>query len=197
MKGCAWRRAVVFVPLLALAALLAAACSCEDDEPDMYSQLMHNASVATAAAARTVQAGTAVAPPSPPSTTGSPTPTDIPGLNYATISPIKAVFNEDARMTTYTLVMRGPFPNGASVRWSGPNCGTVEGTVWEISGTSVQGPPRDAKSEYKWTHPHPPCGDTPNHADVTVVATITEDRVTTICTFRGAATDTGPACFRK
>lgn len=197
------KRMLLWLPLLVLAALTTAYCdTCDDDPPppNFFQQVMQQTAEA-AQKARTIAPGTAAPPPSTPTRSPSATPTDIPGLDYAKISPIKAVFDEDAKSTTYTLSLSGPFYAGAQVYWSGPNCGSVSDSASAIKATPNLGDPRppfrDEKSVFTWSHPHPPCGDTTNHADVTIVATIYESTRIVVCTYPGSATGTGPECFRR
>lgn len=119
---------------------------------------------------------------------------------YATAEPITAVFTPAAFTTTYTLKMAGTFPEGGRVRWTGANCGTTTGDDRVIApGDATR--PFDVTSVFVWTHPHPPCGETPDHLDATITATLVEGgttpnttRYTTTCTYRGAATGSGVTC---
>ena len=120
---------------------------------------------------------------------------------YATTTPITAVFDQSKFTTTYTFNTTGLFPQGGLIRWSGPNCGTVSGDAFSVA--SIQRYEDLAvKAPYTWVHPHPPCGDSPDHADATIVGTLAEGeghpertpRFITTCTYRGSATGTGAVC---
>ena len=44
---------------------------------------------------------------------------------------------------------------------------------------------------FKWVHPHPPCGDTPDHGDATITVLVTNPTGSFTCTYVGAATGKG------
>ena len=45
--------------------------------------------------------------------------------------------------------------------------------------------------DYVWFHPHPPCGDTPDHKDATISITLANPHGSFTCTYLGAATGKG------
>ncbi len=184
--------------LVMTAALFAVACDDGDSEYDRErearSARSFNESQRTP---QTVTPGGAASPPAITATATLP-PAE---LRYATVAPITAVFDQSRFTTTYTLTMTGPFPQGGFVEWSGPNCGTIQGDAFSIS--SDQRPDSTVvKPTFVWIHPHPPCGDAPDHTDATIVATLKEGdggpgktpRIITTCTYKGSATGTGPTC---
>lgn len=196
-------RKLLWMFMILAAALSSAFCGPCDDDPPPYNpfQQMTQEAFEQSQKARTLTASTAQPPPATPTNAPNATPTDIAGLDYATISPIKAVFNEAKKATTYTVALSGPFYEGADVYWSGPNCGSVSDSSAKIKATPNVGGPRppvrNETSVLVWTHEHPPCSATTNHSDVTVVATIYEGQRLTVCTYPGSETSTGPACFRS
>lgn len=186
------------VLLLLSALILVAACDDQADENDQVHAAFSNQM--NTKQQREITPGPAASPPRLDGTATAP-PREY---RYATAEPIMAVFNEAAFTTAYTLAFTGPFPEGAIIRWSGPNCGTVSGNRQIIA----QGDRVDqarGQTTFTWVHPHPPCGNATNHSDVTVVATMEEGSgrpggtplVTTVCTYPGSASGTGPACQLK
>lgn len=92
---------------------------------------------------------------------------------------------------------------------SGANCGTFGGEAsafgnslpaelkrddeYRIGYFLVRGPDgRDiAWADFVWYHPHPPCGNTPDHKDATIKITLTNPSGSITCTYVGAATGKG------
>lgn len=184
--------------LLMTAALFAVACDDGDSEYDREQEARSARSFnESQRTPQTVTPGSAASPPAITATATLP-PAE---LRYATVAPITAVFDQSKFTTTYTLTMTGPFPQGGFVEWSGPNCGTIQGDAFSIS--ADQRPDSTVvKPTFAWIHPHPPCGDAPDHSDATIVATLKEGdggpgktpRIITTCTYKGSATGTGPTC---
>jgi len=48
-----------------------------------------------------------------------------------------------------------------------------------------------AWADFAWYHPHPPCGNTPDHKDATISITISNPSGSFTCTYVGAATGKG------
>jgi hypothetical protein len=186
----------VGVAFLLVATLVAAACeddSLEDDQRIDSARDFNRARQApqtvTPGPAQTPAAGGLTATPPPES------------YRYATTTPITAVFDQGTFTTTYAFNATGQFPQGGFIEWSGPNCGTVAGGAFSIAGVQ-RSQDLAVKAPYTWVHPHPPCGNAPDHSDATIVATLKEGDgrpgrtplFITTCIYKGSATGTGPAC---
>ena len=130
----------------------------------------------------------------------TPTPNPFVGCIGDTfrlcVTPIKAAFDEGARTTVYTAHISYSEPAGfasgsapnISYQWSGPNCGT-----WlpqELRYRSDY----EFDTLFTWSHPHPPCGNTTDHSDVTVHLTASVRRVVMECTYQGSLSGVGQAC---
>lgn len=112
-----------------------------------------------------------------------------------------ATFDQATFTTTYTAQVS--LPNEARTdsesyklhaSWSGANCGSsgivnflgeyAPGrTEWDFG---AAGP-----ITYRWTHPHPPCGNTPDHSDATIKLVVSNAFGSTTCTYVGAASGSG------
>ncbi len=46
-------------------------------------------------------------------------------------------------------------------------------------------------ADFAWYHPHPPCGNTPDHKDATITITLSNPSGSFTCTYVGAATGKG------
>lgn len=123
----------------------------------------------------------------------------LPSLVGITVSPIRAVFDQRAFTTTYRVEADGlPADSYFVADWSGPNCGN-----WSVIDTD-QAENYFGTSEYafRWYHPHPPCPETTDHADITVrlvlsLRTFGDDLTKNAGTkillaYRGSETGTGP-----
>lgn len=113
-----------------------------------------------------------------------------PGGYYLCAGPIHAAFDEGARQTVYTAHVAGAFggqPSSVTYQWSGPNCG---GWVPQESRTQ-QG---EFDTLFSWSHPHPPCGNTTDHSDVTVKLVVSIGSSTVTCTYRGSLSGVGENC---
>ena len=186
------------VALLLMASLFAVAC--EDDaqtERDQRTDSARDFNQAQQQETVTVTPGPAQTPAA-----GGPTATPPPeNYRYATTTPITAVFDQSKFTTTYTFNTTGRFPQGGFIEWSGPNCGTVSGDAFSIANVQ-RSEDLAVKAPYIWVHPHPPCGNAPDHSDATIVATLKEGegrpggtpRFITTCIYKGSATGTGPPC---
>lgn len=120
-------------------------------------------------------------------------PTDD-GTLPATVNPITAVSNAGAQSTSYRARIHN---NEASdlvvtVAWTGPTCGTAsladQLIVISRATANVQ------ETDYTWTHPHPPCAGATSHDDATIQLIVRWTGGSATCTYRGAASGTGPAC---
>ena len=111
-----------------------------------------------------------------------------------------AVVDVAAKKVTKTVKVTGALPEGADFRWSGPNCGSIQGERTALSAGG--GFDTDSRNViFKWLHPHPPCASTTDHKDVTVTVVMSEGGlsgnspvVLTTCTYRGSESGTGSAC---
>ncbi|MFA7250052.1 MAG: hypothetical protein WC273_10525 [Dehalococcoidia bacterium] len=96
----------------------------------------------------------------------------------ARIGPIRAAFSPPAQTTTYNLPveMEGATPG---VDWRGADCGTYRA---------------ESATVFRWSHPHPPCDPTSDHADRTIIATIQIGSARIECRYQGSASGTGSPC---
>jgi hypothetical protein len=95
------------------------------------------------------------------------------------VESITAEFSQSTFSTTYTSHARDINNETLTYTWSGPNCGgTSDATL----------------SKFTWTHPHPPCDPTTDHADITIYLGVSNSVYTVICTYQGAASGTGDPC---
>ena len=134
---------------------------------------------------------TATPTPTPtPTATPTPTPTPTPKLplQLPLFSPISAQFDQGTFSTTYTALFTNPNGDYFFYFWSGPDCGSPAG------GETGQRSAKSGSLEFTWTHPHPPCGPTTDHTDVTIKLRITNFLQARTCTYRGAASGVGPPC---
>ena len=188
----------VGVAFLLVVTLFAAAC--EDNaqtERDQRTDSSRDFNRERQEATRTVTLGPAQTPAA-----GGATATPPPeNYRYAVTTPITAVFDQSKFTTTYAFNTTGLFPQGGFITWTGPNCGSVSGESFSIA--SIQRYEDLAvKAPYTWVHPHPPCGNAPDHSDATIVGTLKEgdgrpDKTPlfiTTCIYKGSATGTGAAC---
>lgn len=124
--------------------------------------------------------------------TVSPSPPSTPDFRVTSIS---ADFRPDLFNTAYSATVRGLGVDFSTViaRWSGPSCGT-----WgrQTPQEFVIGGGLEVLMSMVWEHPHPPCGDDPNHLDTLVILTVVHSGTgkTIICLYPGAASGEGPAC---
>ncbi len=105
-------------------------------------------------------------------------------------APIVAVFTQATFSTSYTTNISAASGCAPTLQWSGPDCGSF--TPQGIQ--TASGPTRTV---IVWQHPHPPCDPTTDHANVTVVLTVSDAAGTVRCTYQGAASGTGPACVKQ
>ena len=119
-----------------------------------------------------------------------------------------AIFDQASFTTTYAVEVNLAF--GAQqdepsrhlrAKWTGPNCGTF-GIVnlvdrfepgkgdWDFGYIQYQGT-AGARTFFRWVHPHPPCGNTPDHKDVTIAVVVSNPSGSFTCTYVGAATGKG------
>ncbi|MSP21755.1 MAG: hypothetical protein EXR66_01825 [Dehalococcoidia bacterium] len=99
------------------------------------------------------------------------------------VSPIEAVFNKAAFTTEYSALVSTE-PAGAapalSFAWSGADCGTF-------------GPIANPRT-FRWTHPHPPCDPTTDHANrtITLLASWADRQLR--CAYQGQPPASAPPC---
>ncbi len=105
--------------------------------------------------------------------TGTPAPTVT-----ARVGPIRAVFNQQAFTTTYTLPVDAPSPI-PGIDWRGADCGAFQ---------------VDSPTTWRWNHPHPPCDPSTDHGNRTIIATIQIGGALIECRYQGASSGTGPPC---
>ncbi|MGE3856467.1 MAG: hypothetical protein AB7G21_05880 [Dehalococcoidia bacterium] len=122
-------------------------------------------------------AGTAAVAGTSSTTDGTATATAAPTV-AGRVGPIRAVFSPPAQTTTYSLPIEveGATPG---VDWRGADCGTYRA---------------ESATVFRWTHPHPPCDPTTDHADRTIIATIQIGSVLVECRYQGSASGTGQPC---
>lgn len=119
-----------------------------------------------------------------------------------------ATFDQAKFTTTYTARVTLPLAaeddrdsGQLHASWTGPNCGSAgivnflgayqQGTnEWDFGYARDNGPAGEAIT-YRWTHPHPPCGDTPDHRDVTIKLVVSNKFGAVTCTYVGAASGPG------
>jgi hypothetical protein len=106
-----------------------------------------------------------------------------------TVGPIDALFNPSKFSTGYGVTIKSPSDQTVTVTWAGPNCGEWDARPQTITGQYMT-------ISMVWQHPHPPCGATTNHSDVTVTLTITYPGGTLVCSYVGSETGTGPPCSK-
>lgn len=125
--------------------------------------------------------------------------TPSPGQDVViAVLPIEATFTAAEFSTSYKVKvpMRGytsdkyeRSPYNVFFQWTGTNCGSM------TTGSSGDfGAEPHATSAMTWAHPHPPCGQTTDHLDATIVVTVSTSSGIWICTYRGSASGTGPPC---
>jgi hypothetical protein len=118
-----------------------------------------------------------VAPVVPTATPLPPTATPVPPNLVAGIGPIGAIFNQAGQATTYSVLNAGP---GLSFTWAGPDCGNVSG---------------GNTNAFTWSHPHPPCDASTNHANVVVQVIVVDGANNRVrCFYQGAAQGAGLPC---
>lgn len=119
-----------------------------------------------------------------------------------------ATFDPSAFTTTYVVLVNLPLPAQSErdstelhAKWSGANCGT-HGIVnfihtfqpstddWDFGYAREEGAAGESIT-YRWVHPHPPCGETPDHKDATIKVTVSNKLGSFTCTYVGAATGKG------
>lgn len=109
------------------------------------------------------------------------------------VGALRATFDEANFRTTYESFISNPRGETLHYQWSGPGCGS-----WSPQTEGVTNEPvLDISMD--WTHPHPPCGPTPNHSDTTITLTVWgwSDGAIVTCTYQGAASGTGPPCTQR
>lgn len=111
-------------------------------------------------------------------------------FNGVQVSHITATFDEPNRRTTYQVTIGNADGHVLNYHWSGPNCGD-----WSPQDETRTALP-DLDAQMTWSHPHPPCGDTPDHRDTTIMFTVVDRtaNATIVCSYEGAATGVGPDC---
>jgi hypothetical protein len=105
------------------------------------------------------------------------------------LGPIRAYFNPSTFSTTYTLQVENPTKEFVNVTWSGPNCGT-----YAPMGLGPDSMDEHVVQTMTWSHPHPPCDPTTQHADVKITALVHTKFGSATCTYQGAESGLGPAC---
>ncbi|HVR87951.1 MAG TPA: hypothetical protein VHG53_00210 [Candidatus Limnocylindria bacterium] len=108
-------------------------------------------------------------------------------LPSLTVAPIDAVFDQSKLSTGYGVTIKSPSDQRVTVTWAGPNCGEWDARPQTLTGQYMT-------LSMVWQHPHPPCGATTNHSDVTVTLTITYAGGTLFCSYVGTESGTGPPC---
>jgi hypothetical protein len=102
-------------------------------------------------------------------------------VDPAIASPIQATFYQDRQATEYILE---PVFGGNVASWTSPPCGTTSVVPGGLKMT--------------WTHAHPPCDATTNHADVEISVLLRFNDGLIVkyahCDFQGAHTGTGTPC---
>ncbi len=127
-----------------------------------------------------------------PGPTVAPVPSPSPG-GAPTSSPILAVFDEKAFATNYTVHAQTLLQSGHIVsRWFGPDCGTFSPQGEKDEYLEFPNPLTENYITFTWTHPHPPCASTTNHANVTVTVRLRNSVGTVECTYVGTLSGTGP-----
>lgn len=115
-----------------------------------------------------------------------------PAVRAPQVQPLQAVFIAPQYTTRYTASVVNPDQDELIFTWSGPHCGPVV----PDSNTC-----RDATCTPKmtWMHQSPPCPEHADHLDTTIVFQAIGKKSGRVvqCTYRGAETGTGPACFQS
>jgi hypothetical protein len=107
-------------------------------------------------------------------------------------NPVAATFTPATFSTEYLLGIANPTAEALTVEWSGPDCGT-----WAPQGPSNANAMTTQTWSMTWTHPHPPCDPTTEHADRTIAATVRGTSGTLVCSYPGAHSGVGPACVPR
>lgn len=107
------------------------------------------------------------------------------------VTPIDATFNQATFSTTYRARYTNNTGGSLVYQWSGPDCGSP-----------LSEPPASVRQEsgeltFTWSHPHPPCDPTTEHAHVTIRLQVGNLQYSTTCTYQGAATGVGPPCTTR
>jgi hypothetical protein len=106
------------------------------------------------------------------------------------MSPISASFNQSEFTTTYSIQVK-KVPALGGPNWSGTDCGTTL-ELPERSTSAVE-----KEVSFKWSHPHPPCDATTDHAKVVVIArlhALDDPESYWFCSYQGAAPGKGKPC---
>lgn len=106
--------------------------------------------------------------------------------------PLRAVFTPENFTTVYTASVSNPDMDTLAFAWGGPNCGPwFPETVTCNTATCT--------SKLTWQHPHPPCSEGTQHADVTILFQAVGQRSgrTVVCPYRGSESGTGTACYQN
>lgn len=98
------------------------------------------------------------------------------------VRPIRAFFDPGRFTTTYDVIASDPDGDTLTYNWSGANCGDAAPA------------PGGEAYRLRWSHPHPPCDPTTEHADVQIIVEVGDSRSTVRCTYQGAADGIGPPC---
>ena len=102
------------------------------------------------------------------------------------LGPIRATFVPESQTTEYVIDRIDPLLGGNfSNVWSSVPCGSYVGST-------------DDDTRRSWHHAHPPCDETTNHGDVTIIVetgVLTSDGGRTIfCEYTGAHSGIGTPC---
>lgn len=109
------------------------------------------------------------------------TPAECPRCHAPPIcGPISAVFTVPQTQYTVLCEHQGNIP--PEYAWWTPSCGTF----------SVPNP--DQPWDVIWSHPHPPCDPTTDHASELVYVDVTGGGWRVTCGYQGASTGEGMAC---
>jgi uncharacterized membrane protein YgcG len=105
------------------------------------------------------------------------------------VSPIVALFSQPTFSTTYDIMVSNPAHEALVVEWDGRSCGSS--TPMGPQPTSVL---EMFSADMTWSHPHPPCDPSTNHAGELIKVTVTGSSGSIVCTYQGAETGRGSAC---
>jgi len=103
------------------------------------------------------------------------------------VTPIKAVFTQQAQMTTYSVDITNPTNENLSVSWVGMDCGDHNPTMPVTK--EWNGP-----STMTWHHPHPNCDLSTDHSKTRIGLVVVSPSQVVSCHYNGAHDGTGPEC---